>query len=200
LAPGTKLLVCGSTLENEEALLLAAWPEVARRVPEAVMLLAPRHPERFAAVASLLAASTHRWTRRSEWIAAPASIAPASIFLLDSIGELASLYALARVAFVGGSLVPAGGHNPLEPAQCGVAIAMGEHTENFRAIAELLLANGAMVTVQPEALGGQLAELLLDDARAAVLGGHARRLCEEQAGATERCTKAILELLQAGRA
>src|ERR1700733_148181 len=129
---GTKVLVCGSTLEVEEELLLGAAPT------DAVMILAPRHPERFETVARLLERSGRKWVRRSQWMDAPTTLASGTVFLLDSIGELASVYSLADVAFVGGSLVAAGGHNPLEPAQFRVPIVMGPHYENFRAIVEQL--------------------------------------------------------------
>ena len=198
LRSDAKLLVCGSTLEGEEAMLLAVWPEIVRRVPNAVMLLAPRHPERFAAVAALLAASPFAWTKRSAWIEEPQSVEAGSVLLLDSIGELASLYSLARVAFVGGSLVPAGGHNPLEPAQFGVAIAMGPHVENFRAMVELLMAADGLVIVEAASLADKLAGLLLDESRAAAMGRNAQRVCAEQAGATARAATMIGEVL-AGR-
>ena len=203
LLPGAKLLVCGSTLEGEESLLLGAWAAIVARVPEAVMLLAPRHPERFAAVAALLGASACVWTRRSDWTGDPQPIEAGSVMLLDSIGELASLYSIARVAFVGGSLVQAGGHNPLEPAQFGVAIAMGPHTENFRAIVELLVAADGLMIVEAASLAESLATLLLDDARAAALGHKAQQVCAEQAGATGRAAAMIAEVLaslDAGRA
>ena len=113
--------------------------------PQLAMVLAPRHPERFAAVAALLEKSGFSWVKRSDWQAQPAEalepLEPGEIVLLDTIGELASVYSLAAVAFVGGSLVPAGGHNPLEPAQFGVPIVMGPHYANFRAITEDLLAH-----------------------------------------------------------
>ncbi len=195
LQAGATLLVCGSTLEGEEAMLLEAWPEILHHVPEAVMVLAPRHPERFAAVAELLAASPFVWMRRSRWLQHPESLQPGCILLLDSIGELASLYSLARVAFVGGSLVAAGGHNPLEPAQFGVAIAMGPHTENFRAIVELLLAANGLVVVRGEALAAGLVPLLLNEARAAALGRNAQHVCAEHSGATARAAAMIAGML-----
>jgi 3-deoxy-D-manno-octulosonic-acid transferase len=190
------LFVCGSTLDGEEAMLLSAWPEVIARVPNAIMLVAPRHPERFDAVAALLAASPHSWIRRSRWTNDPEAIPAGSIFLLDSIGELASLYALARVAFVGGSLVPAGGHNPLEPAQFGVPIVMGPHYQNFRVIADLLLENHAMAIVEQAHLAPSLTKLLLNAKEAAEMGANAKLVFVQQAGATVRCTEAVLDLLR----
>ena len=192
------LLVCGSTLEGEEAMLLSAWPEMIARVPNAVMLVAPRHPERFDAVAALLAASPHSCIRRSSWTNDPEAIPAGSLFLLDSIGELASLYALARVAFIGGSLVPAGGHNPLEPAQFGVAIVMGPHYENFLGIADLLLNHHALEIVEEPNLADRLAALLGNQSEAAEMGRNAKLVCEQQAGATARCAAAIASLLSTG--
>ena len=197
LGRSAKLLVCGSTLEGEEALLLAAWPRIVDVVPDAVMLLAPRHPERFEKVAALLQSSSMQWTRRSAWMAGPEPFAPGSIFLLDSIGELASLYALAAVAFVGGSLVEAGGHNPLEPAQFGVSIANGPHYENFRDIVQLLIDQDAIRIVHPQTLDRELVALLQDESHA--LGRNAQKVFEAQAGATKRAADAIVTLLGAGR-
>ena len=121
-----KLLVCGSTLEGEEQLLLEVWPQLTVAEPELRMVLAPRHPERFAAVAGLLERSRIRWFRRSEWEASRRpEFEAGSILLLDSIGELASVFSLSTMAFIGGSLVSAGGHNPLEAAQFGVPYPYG---------------------------------------------------------------------------
>jgi 3-deoxy-D-manno-octulosonic-acid transferase len=195
LSGPARLLVCGSTLEGEEALLIAAWPKIVAAVPDAVMLLAPRHPERFDRVAALLQASGLPWTRRSAWIASLTPLPAGSIFLLDSIGELASLYALAAVAFVGGSLVEAGGHNPLEPAQFGVPIAMGPHYENFRDIVQLLIDQDAIRIVHPQTLDGELTALLRDAATA--IGENAQRVFDAQSGATKRAADAILKVLGA---
>ncbi len=193
LRGSTKLLVCGSTLDGEEALLLAAWPRIVNAVPNAVMLLAPRHPKRFEKVAELLQASRTQWTKRSAWISSPAPLPAGSIFLLDSIGELASLYALAAVAFVGGSLVRAGGHNPLEPAQFGVPVATGPHYENFREIVQLLLDQDAIRIVHSPRLDQELLAMLQDEA--STCGQNAQRVFAAQAGATGHATDAILKLL-----
>src|SRR6185437_12759162 len=140
------VLVCGSTVDGEEALLLDAFVAVLARNPAAVMLLAPRHPERFQQVADQLKQSGLKFFKRSNWNGE--SLA-GGVLLIDSIGELASLYALADVAFVGGSLVPRGGHSILEPAQYGVAILVGPHTENFRDIIELFRSQDAVRIVSP---------------------------------------------------
>ena len=120
---------------------------------------------------------------------------PGQVILLDTIGELASVYSLAAVAFVGGSIVPAGGHNPLEPAQFGVPIVMGQHYANFRAITEDLLAGDALKIAQPDNLAAILIELLEDRPAAEAMGMRARKVFEQQAGATVRCVEAIRELL-----
>jgi 3-deoxy-D-manno-octulosonic-acid transferase len=113
---------------------------------------------------------------------------------LDTIGELASVYSLAGVAFVGGSLVPAGGHNPLEPAQFAVPIVMGSYYENFRAIIDDLRAHEAIRIVTKEDFVQVLVDLLTDPT-AFAMGERARQVFEQQAGATARCVEALRELL-----
>ncbi len=192
-----RVLVCGSTLEGEEALLLTAWTTVRAEAPDAVMILAPRHPERFARVAELLQQGETPWVRRSEWAQSPAPLAPGSVFLLDSIGELAAVYALGTLAFVGGSLVPAGGHNPLEPAQFGVGIVMGEHYENFRGIVKRFLEREAIRLAKPAELAAVLTHLLSDARTAELLGARALEVSENETGATERAVRGVLALLSA---
>lgn len=195
---GLRLIVAGSTLEGEEAALLEAWPEILTAEPRLAMVLAPRHPERFAAVAALLEEKARTsgiaWRRRSEWKSAGPPLAPGEIVLLDTIGELAGVYSLAAVAFVGGSLVPAGGHNPLEPAQFGVPIIMGQHFTNFRAITYDLLAHEALRILGRESVANTVVELLQDHAAATAMGARARQVFDEQAGATARCVAALREL------
>jgi 3-deoxy-D-manno-octulosonic-acid transferase len=184
-----KILVCGSTLEGEEAMLLDALP------PDVITVLAPRHPERFEAVAQLLNARGAAWLRRSQWMAEPAPIQPGTVFLLDSIGELASVYSLASVAFIGGSLVPSGGHNPLEPAQFGVPVIIGPSSENFRGIVEKLRQHNAICIVSPENLKAEIVRLLTDEDAAHNMGQRAREVCNSEAGATERAVDALLALV-----
>jgi 3-deoxy-D-manno-octulosonic-acid transferase len=189
LSTGTRVLVCGSTLAGEEELLLAALPG------DVVTVLAPRHPERFAGVAEILRKRGARWTRRSEWLEAPAKIEPGTVFLLDSIGELASVYSLADAAFVGGSLISAGGHNPLEAAQFGVPIVMGPSYENFRGIVEKLREHDAIRIVQPAELKAELARMLAGTTESQAMGARARVVFENEAGATERAIQALVEVV-----
>jgi 3-deoxy-D-manno-octulosonic-acid transferase len=195
LAPGTRVLVCGSTLEGEEEILLDAFQHLLKNIPDCVMVLAPRHPERFGRVAQLLKNRKQQSVRRSNWMKRPAKIKPGTVVLLDSIGELASVYALASVAFVGGSLVPAGGHNPLEPAQFAVPVVMGMHYGNFRAIIDTLLQAEALKLATRETLVPMLENLLTDDDAANTLGVRALEVFHHQSGATGRAITALLGLL-----
>jgi 3-deoxy-D-manno-octulosonic-acid transferase len=189
------VLVAGSTLEGEDELLLECFRRVVEQYPSAAMVLAPRHPQRFAAVESLLAASDLRWQRRSAWDGQQSL--NGCVFLLDSIGELASLYQFADLAFVGGSLVPKGGHNVLEVAQFGVPILVGPHTENFRDIIRIFQQADALKVVTPESLTPAVLELLQDAGERASLGQRALAVMRSQQGATERTVAALLRLLPA---
>jgi 3-deoxy-D-manno-octulosonic-acid transferase len=199
VSAGVRLIVAGSTLDGEEAALLAAWPLLLESDSQSVMVLAPRHPERFEAVAALLERSGTSWVKRSGCRTKPAASVPplhaGQIVLLDTIGELASVYALASVAFVGGSLIPAGGHNPLEPAQFGVPIVMGPHYANFRAITDDLIAHDAIRITAKEELAGVLIDLLRNRNNAEAMGQRAKHVFEQQAGATNRCVDALKALL-----
>ncbi len=199
LGAGFRFLVAGSTLEGEEQALLGAWPRLLAADPNLIMVLAPRHPERFAAVSALLKNSGTVWNKRSDWegnsTSAIAPLNPGQIVLLDTIGELASVYSIAAVAFVGGSLLPAGGHNPLEPAQFGVPIVVGPHYENFRAITDDLRAHDAIRVTPKEELAKVLIELLNNHEDARKMGERARQVFEQQAGATSRSIDALREIL-----
>lgn len=195
LARGMRFLVAGSTLEGEEAAVVAAHRVLAEVETSLITVIAVRHPERFGAVAGLLAESGVPWVRRSEWKSKRESLAGGEIVLLDSIGELASVYSLAAVAFVGGSLVEAGGHNPLEPAQFGVPIVMGPHYANFRAITEDLRAHVGIRIVDREGFTEALRDLLTDREAAAAMGQRGKQVFEQQAGATGRAVDAIGEIL-----
>jgi 3-deoxy-D-manno-octulosonic-acid transferase len=187
------LLLAGSTLDGEEAMLLEMFRQVVAHYPNAVLLLAPRHPQRFDAVASLLESSGLRYQRRSQW--EEGGPITRGVFLLDSIGELASLYEFADLAFVGGSLVPRGGHNVLEAAQFGTPILVGPYTENFRDIVEFFRRADALRVVTPQALTPTVLQLLESHDELAALGRRALEVMCSQQGATGRTVNALLDLL-----
>jgi 3-deoxy-D-manno-octulosonic-acid transferase len=186
------VLVCGSTADGEEPLLLKAFENLRVQYPRAVMILAPRHPERFAVVAALLEQMSISFYRRSLWDGEPLA---GGVFLLDTMGELAALYALADIAFVGGSLVPRGGHNIIEPARHGVATVVGNHTENFRDIVSLFQSRNAVRVAGPAELPLVFLELLANDAERKALGQRAAETLRSQIGATARTASALEELL-----
>jgi 3-deoxy-D-manno-octulosonic-acid transferase len=183
------VIVCGSTVEGEEPLLLSAFGNILVKHPRAAMILAPRHPERFGEVAHLLEKLGIRFWRRLLW--SGESLA-GGVLLVDSIGELAALYGMADIAFVGGSLVPRGGHNIIEPARHGVPIVVGNHTENFRDIVELFQSRDAIRVVGPAELPLVFMELLSDDEERRQLGHRAAEALLSQMGATQR-TLDVLE-------
>ena len=187
------VLVCGSTVEGEEPLLLRAFGNVLVQHPRAVMILAPRHPERGGEVETLLREMKIAYVRRSKWQGESLS---GGVLLVDSIGELAAMYGLADVAFVGGSLVARGGHNIIEPAQHGVAIMVGNHTENFRDIVNLFRDHDAVKVVGPAELPLELLDLLGDEAKRHGLGKRATETMRTQTGATQRTVDALGELMK----
>jgi 3-deoxy-D-manno-octulosonic-acid transferase len=200
LPNGAKVLVAGSTLEGEEKMLLEAWPRVLEGVPQAVMVLAPRRTERFAAVANLVAERKLAVVRASELRGGDGAIAQGGVVLLDTIGDLASVYSLGAVAFVGGSLVAAGGHNPLEPARFGVPVVMGESSENFREIVEAMSEADGIRIVRMDGLAEILVELLTKNDESRGVGERGRGVFDAQAGATRRTAEALLGLVEEGRA
>jgi len=188
------IIVAGSTLGGEDALLLEMFRSVVTEYPGALLVLAPRHPERFNAVADLLGSSGIRYQRRSQWDGSEPMAG--GVFLLDTIGELASLYEFADLTFIGGSLVPRGGHNVLEAAQFGKAILVGPHTENFRDIIEIFCRADALRVVTPQSLTPTVLQLLENHDERAALGQCALEVMRSQQGATERTVNALLGLLQ----
>ena len=188
------LWVAGSTVGGEEELVLSAFHRVRERVPQARLLVAPRHPERFDAVPPLVEAAGFRCLRRSALD--PAAWRDGEVLLLDSLGELAQVYALASVVFVGGSLVPSGGHNILEPAVAGKAVVVGPHMDNFQEIADQFRSESALVQVSSaDDLGREVSALLLDEERRHALGARARALVGRNRGAVRRTADALSSLL-----
>jgi 3-deoxy-D-manno-octulosonic-acid transferase len=191
------VVIAASTLKGEEGPVLTAFRQVKRTRPEALLILAPRRPERFDEVADLVAGEGFSVARRSEL---PVDAEPrADVVLLDTFGELAALFQVATAVFVGGSLVDAGGHNILEPAVFGKAILFGPHMQNFAEIARAFLDNGAAEEVSTEAdLSEALVGLLNDPVRRARLGAAARALVEANRGAKHRTLDAIARVFPYG--
>jgi len=192
-AGGGPVLVCGSTVEDEEGSLLSAFRNILVEHPKAVMILAPRHPERFAEVSELVEKLGFRVWRRSLWSGEPLG---GGVFLVDTIGELAALYALATVAFVGGSLVPRGGHNILEPALQGAPVITGNHYENFRDIVNYFRSRDAVRVVGLAELPLVLMELIGSAPAREAMSRNALSALASQRGATARTVEALTSLLE----
>lgn len=195
---GTSVIVCGSTMEGEEELLVESFAEILSLRPNTLLILAPRHPERFDAVARTVSARGLSLVRRSSWKSAEGNAVRAgAVLLLDTIGELASIYAVGSVAFVGGSLFPGvGGHNILEPAQHGIPILVGPHTSNFREIVGIFENGRALRTVTESSLTPELQKLLDDPVRLQRMGTRARELFCANSGSTARTLEALDRLLR----
>lgn len=198
------VLIAGSVLAGEEASILDAFSGVEREYPRALLIVAPRKPQQFDAAADVLAASGRKLLRRRELTlngsGAPELSQPGNIFLLDSLGELGDLYRLADAVFVGGSLVPGGGHNILEPAAFSKVPVYGPSMENFREMSGKFLAAGAAIQVQDsEGLGAAWSALLNDPQRAARMGTSARELVDRNRGATALDLEHIERILRSDR-
>jgi 3-deoxy-D-manno-octulosonic-acid transferase len=188
------VIVAGSTMKGEEALVLGAFRRVRSSAPTALLILAPRHAERFGDVEQMSRQEGFKTVRRSEL---PIDAEPrADVIILDSLGELATIYQLATVAFVGGSLVATGGHNILEPAAFGKPIVFGPHMQNFAEIASAFVANAAGVQVGTgRELADVLVALMTDPIRRARLGAAARALVEANRGAKDKSVNVLAALL-----
>jgi 3-deoxy-D-manno-octulosonic-acid transferase len=193
ISSGRPVIVAGSTMRGEEEAVLQAFRRV-KGSGNALLVLAPRNPERFAEVAQLSRNQAFVTIKRSDL---PIDAEPrAEVVILDTIGELAQLYQIATAVFVGGSLVDLGGHNILEPAVFGKPIIFGSHMQNFREIADAFLGQGAAIEVQsPRALEDALLTLLTDPVRRARLGAAARALVESNRGAKDKTLAIISQLL-----
>ena len=182
--------IAASTHEGEEMIVLKAHADVLRRFPDALLLLAPRHPERFKPVATACRAFGFRTATRSEDGGADPAC---QCFVVDSMGELIEFYAAADVAFVGGSLVPVGGHNLLEPAALARPVVVGPQTFNFAEVTEDLIAAGAVRRIADgEELGPAVVRLLARDVERRSMGEAAHAVMERERGAVDR-TMAIVE-------
>ncbi len=201
LAAGRPILVVGSTMSGEEGIILDAFERLGR---EAMLVLAPRHPERFDEVwreveqRSLPALRRSRMQSAGTGMGEPAA-APVRVVLLDSLGELASVYRLASAAFIGGSLVPTGGHNPIEAALFGVPVIVGQSMENFRRMADDFEAAGALAVVRDgEALTSAWRRLLDRPGEAAEQGRRGLEIVDRNRGAVKRSVELLGELVDLG--
>lgn len=200
------LIVAASTHAPEEAIMLAAFQQTCAAYEGGSgkrprLLIAPRHSERFNEVAALCEASGLSWARRSDSLKADDSAC--DVVLLDSIGELRSVYSLAALVFVGGSIAPTGGHNVLEPAAAARCIITGAHTFNFSSIMRDFLEQDALVQLPaltdaqaPAALAQTFRELLNDDERRRRTGERARAAFEQQRGATDKTIALLAPLIK----
>jgi 3-deoxy-D-manno-octulosonic-acid transferase len=181
LAGLTPLWIAASTMPGEEEQVLDAFAEVRKQHQDLMLLIAPRHPERFDTVERIIRARGFNVSRRTR------NGAVSEVLLLDSVGELASTFRHASVVFVGGSLVSRGGHNILEPAAFSKPTIFGPHMENFREIRDMFIEENAAVEVQNAAeLAAAVGKFLADPAFSEKLGARARQLVERNTGATER--------------
>ncbi len=195
------LVIAASTHAPEECVVLEAFNLLDSGPRRPRLLVAPRHPERFGEVASSIEASGLSWARRTD--EARESDKDCDVILLDSIGELRAVYALAEVVFVGGSVAPVGGHNVLEPALDARAVVTGPHTSNFKAIVAALLERDALVQLSEtqnhedgaRELARALRELLDDEVKRRRTGERARAVLEENRGATARTVELLAPLL-----
>jgi len=196
-----QVIVAASTHSPEETVAIESFKAVRESNHRTRLLIVPRHPERFDEVAKLIEDSGFEWSRRS----APPSPSDktSTIVLLDSIGELRATFQFANIAFIGGSLIPHGGQNVLEPAAQGVCVITGAHTHNFAAITRDLLAEDALIQLPklsiaeaPAALARVINELLRDEARRKAIGQRAQNVCAQNRGATRQTVNMIINLLE----
>jgi 3-deoxy-D-manno-octulosonic-acid transferase len=186
--------VAASTHEGEEGPVLEAHRRIRTEIPSALLFLVPRHPERFDRVAELVSRSGFTLVRRSARVHCDPDTA---VLLGDTMGELPVFLAAGDAAFIGGSLVAVGGHNPLEASAVGVPVATGPQVFNFAAIMDLLVSEDAAVMVRDaDALGGVMSRWLGDPVERARVGGNGRRVVEQNRGALGRLIALTEPLLE----
>lgn len=200
LGGGAPVILAASTHAPEERIILESFKQILSKLPDARLVIAPRHPERFNDVATLIELSGLSYSRRTK----PAVVADKTntVILVDSIGELQSIYSLATIVFVGGSIAKTGGHNILEPAAIGACVVTGGYTHNFQAIVETFSKADALVQLSPmpeaearEELTTVFTGLLEDHTRRAEIGARARKLVKQNRGATQRTVDWLEPLL-----
>ncbi len=193
LFPNQPVWIAASTHDNEESLVLEAYEMILAKYSDCILILAPRHPQRFDKVAELCIKQGFNTVRKSTNVACDDTT---QIFLLDTLGELQLYYGCADVAFVGGSLVPAGGHNMLEPAAIGVPIISGVHVDNFQEISQLLQQAGAILFIRDTSeLAGKVTLLLSDAKLRARMAKRGKTLIGENRGSTDQLMKILQSTL-----
>jgi 3-deoxy-D-manno-octulosonic-acid transferase len=200
-----RVMVAGSTREGEEQILLRVFKKLKQQYPNLVFVLAPRHLNRLSQVEGILSAEGLDFVRRTQLDELASKHAQVgvpllnhkSLILLDTMGELSKIYCLADVAFVGGSLVPVGGHNLLEPAIYGVPVLFGPRVDNFKEEARILMESGGGIQVDnQEGLQRELTDLLSDDEKRKRLGQKAREAIERKTGVAKKTTDLIFSALK----
>jgi 3-deoxy-D-manno-octulosonic-acid transferase len=193
------VITAGSTRSGEDEHIVAAYRQLLAGQPDLFLILVPRHPERADEIASLLQRNNLSFRRRTELGSGPATFQGGGVLLVDTVGELMKLYSVADLGYVGGSLVPVGGHNLLEPASLGVPSVFGPHMNNFREITALVLQYRAGIQVAtPEELPRVWGELLRDHEKRRALGENALKMMQENGGATSRHLDVVARYLAAG--
>ena len=185
------ILLAASTHKGEEEIILDAYMIIKKTFTELKLVLAPRHPERFDEVAELISKKGYSYVRRSEIIQdieirGQRSVSAPDIILLDSVGELPSVFANITITFVGGSLVPIGGHNIFEPAYWSKPIIFGPHMDNFPAAAEFLDSNAALEVASSKNISDTVIDLLNNNDKAVQLGKNAKKIVDKNTGAVKK--------------
>jgi 3-deoxy-D-manno-octulosonic-acid transferase len=201
LPPSHQLMVAGSTHSGEDEIVLEVYRNLHKRFPSLSLLIAPRHPERTAKVKTLVKKAGFIPVKKTTLAQTPTdhsvSDEPPTVIILDTVGELCGIYGLADIVFVGGSLVPKGGQNPLEPAALGKPVLFGTHMDNFKEIVEILKQTGGGIEVRDKNDFKQAAAKLLDDPQTSErLGLAAKKAVEKNRGAVEKNIAVIEKYLE----
>jgi 3-deoxy-D-manno-octulosonic-acid transferase len=197
---GLRVLVGGSTRNGEEEILVRVFKRLRKDGENLLLLIAPRHLDRVKRIERMLIGQKLDFVRRSE-LDGKSPLTNQRVILLDTMGELASLYAVADLAFVGGSMVPVGGHNLLEPAVCGVGVIFGPHVDNFKTAADLLIQSGGGIKIRDEEeLYSWVLRLLRDKDKRRKMGKAACEAVKRQSGVSQKTAQLILSQLKPSRA
>ncbi len=195
----SRVLVAGSTHAGEEEQVVGVYRRLLKSHPDLCLVLVPRHPDRCRVVGELLSSHNLPFSLRSELEDAPVTMAPGAVLLVDTVGELLQFYAVADLIFVGGSLVPVGGHNILEAALLKKPVLFGPYMHNFKDISRLLVkAGGGLVISEGEEFYRIASTLLADSERCQDMGAKGYALLQDNRGATERTLQAIEQIMEAG--